>query len=243
MRALQLSGAIDGVNGKLLRSAFGAGLHRSRAPRRGSSRVKTFATLCAGDTMIASSKGSHAVDRDGLLDKDDGADFTHGEDRSASLRMFYDRLLDKRALLGCRDVLFEGGFMLPFSKIALSPGLVEDFMLHQLNNHNMLSCCFAAKGSSLSRDARQTCWLTQHSAGLAVAAFIDSLLTLLGFSTALKPVMNILVVRPVIISLTALLRSVYMRAYNHKWLGCAILGTFVTLAFVLLVLAAILTPP
>jgi hypothetical protein len=243
MRVLQLSGVIDGVNGRLLRSAFGSGLHRSRDPREDRGRVGTIATICGGDTRIEKGKNGHVVDRDGLLDKDIAADFSHGEERSRSLRMFYDRLLDRRAYLGCEDVLFKGGLTLPFARTALARGLAEDFLLHQLNNHNILSCCFAAKGSSFNRDARQACWLTQHSAGLAIAAFIDSLLVLVGVPIALKPAVNVLMVRPVVISLTALLRALYMRADRHEWLGYAMLVVLAVGAFVLLVFAAILTPP
>ena len=243
MRALQLSGIIDGVNGKLLRSAFGSGLHRSRDPREERGRVRTIVTICEGDAKIEKGKDGQLVDRDGLLDKDFAADFNHGEERFRSLQLFYDRLLDRRAYLGCQDVLFEGGFMLPFARTALARGLAEDFVLHQLNNHNMLSCCFAAKGSSLSRRARQVCWLTQHSAGLAIAAFIDSLLMLVGVPVYLKPVVNLLLVRPVVISLVSLLRALYMRGDMCECLSYVTFTMFVALAFTLLVFAAILTPP
>ena len=247
LTVLDWSGTLSSTNSKLLSSALASNASRAPGGPRHRDTVACVAATVASNLRIDKGKHGHVVDRDRLLttvsDAEQGAALSHGDDKDRRLRMFYDHLLDRRTYLGCRDVLFQGGFKVPFTQAPLACGRAEDFILHLLNNHNILSCSFAAKGSSISRHSRRVCWLTQHAAGLAVAAFIDSLLSLIGLPLSTKPVVNMFIVRPAIISLSSALKIVLARTARYETIGHLVTALLIVGAFVLLLFASLLTPP
>jgi len=87
-------------------------------------------------------------------------------------RLLLEYLLLKRCLLGCRDVVFRGGYTVPLLGWRLPPGLAEDLWLYVCNNHSILSCCFAASGSRYSRTLRKFSITVQHS----VSFFLSNIL-------------------------------------------------------------------
>ena len=63
----------------------------------------------------------------------------------------------------CEDVLFPGGYKIPFSDIILAPGVMEDFLLFLYNNHNVLSCVAVTKAATFNRANRRLALILQNS--------------------------------------------------------------------------------
>ena len=161
------------------------------------------------------------------------------------LRIFYDYIADRRTYLGCRDVLFPGGFKAPFTATVMSKGLMEDYMLYVLNNHNILSCSFCAKGSTSTRRVRRIVWAVQHSVGFVLLAFSESALGLLGLPDShisyVKPLWNMIAVRGAVVSIKSSLPKAY--ANISGWTAYSVTAFFAVLVIIILCLAALLTPP
>jgi hypothetical protein len=93
---------------------------------------------------------------------------------------FHDYLLLKRCYLGCSAVLFEGGLRIPVLGVALREGLAENFLLYVMNNHSIVSCAYACKQSSHSRNSRRWVLIVQHAVGFFVTNIVGVLFLLAG---------------------------------------------------------------
>ena len=250
---------LQAVAKKLMASSLESGasrdvIHAEDEPSDdGVIEARVIERLRAANKRILRNKESHVEDKDGLVKclynvdtalAERSSGFGYNDDSSdKSLRMFYDYLCDKRTYLGCKDVLFEGGLRVPLTGVVLRRGLAEDFLLYLMNNHNILSCCFCAKGSAISREARLSCWLAQHSAGLTTTALIDSILVMIGVPLSLKILLRLFVVMPAILWLTRLLSILFSLTNRQRLLTLVLIAVLVSSSCVLLFFAAVLTPP
>jgi hypothetical protein len=81
---------------------------------------------------------------------------------------FHDYLLMQRCYLGCSAVFFKHGFAIPFTGVTLREGLAENFLLYLMNNHSIVSCVYACKQSSHSRNGRRWVLIVQHAVGFFI---------------------------------------------------------------------------
>ena len=191
------------------------------------------------DSSSSSSRMIHNMESNSPASSHNFSDKSH-----MRLRLFYDYVSDRRTLLGCEDVLYQGGLKPPLLCGRLRKGLAEDFILHLLNNHNILSCSFSAKGSSFTRHERRVCWISQHSTGFVMVAFSESALVLLGLPVGIKIIANVAVIRPLAMSIGSGSQSVFLWLRLKSEVYVNVLQFLIMAAAgVMLVFAALLTPP
>ena len=121
----------------------------------------------------------------GLLDGGDGSGRRSGQEMAAKQNKafdaeFNDYLLLKRCYLGCSAVLFKGGLRIPVLGVALREGLAENFLLYLMNNHSIVSCVYACKQSSHSRNSRRWVLIVQHAVGFFITNLVGVLLITVG---------------------------------------------------------------
>ena len=116
----------------------------------------------------------------GSVGGSDGAREALARQTDEDYKLLLEYLLLKRCLLGCGDVLYEGGLVLPLLGARLPPGLAEDFLLYVCNNHSILSCCFAAHGSRYSKTLRKFSITVQHSVSFFLSTMLVVVLTAAG---------------------------------------------------------------
>ena len=116
----------------------------------------------------------------GSVGGSDGAREALARQTDDDYKLLLEYLLLKRCLLGCGDVLYEGGLVLPLLGARLPPGLAEDFLLYVCNNHSILSCCFAASGSRYSKTLRKLSITVQHSVSFFLSNMLVVVLTAAG---------------------------------------------------------------
>jgi hypothetical protein len=119
----------------------------------------------------------------GSVGGSDGAREALARQTDEDYKLLLEYLLLKRCLLGCGDVLYEGGLVLPLLGARLPPGLAEDFLLYVCNNHSILSCCFAANGSRYSKTLRKFSITVQHSVSFFLSNILVVVLTAAGIGS------------------------------------------------------------
>lgn len=85
------------------------------------------------------------------------------------LPIFYEYMLDQRYMLGCSN-----SQLIPNGVCGVPKELVQDWLLYVLNNHDVVACIFAAKGSPFTREARRFCYLLQTAVGFSISALLDN---------------------------------------------------------------------
>ena len=133
---------------------------------------------------------------------------------------YLDYLMDGRTFLGCADILFEGGFGLLW--LDLNPGTLEDFILYLCNNHTIMACCYAVKGSPYPRSLRRYAFVSQHVSSFFISNFLIVVATSLGIGSeynqataepgsnyAVNLVLDIFITSPISLLLSEGLRFLY----------------------------------
>ena len=85
---------------------------------------------------------------------------------------FHDYLLLRRCDLGCGAIFFERGLRVPLLGVMLREGLTENFLLYLMNNHSIVSCVYACKESSHSRNSRRWVLIVQHAVGFFITNIV-----------------------------------------------------------------------
>ena len=162
-------------------------------------------------------------------------------------------LLLKRCLLGCGDVLYEGGLTLPLLG-RLPPGLAEDFLLHILNNHTVLSCCFCLEPSRFGREYHRIALVCLHAASFFLSNIVIVLCTAAridgeygqanenpGSSLGVNILVDVVLCAPFSLLLSLLLTKLYMVPSRHRLAGRALSAALLLVILGLLIVLALTT--